>query len=243
MNLIRSLSASMLVLVFAAHSTGCATRKPLLVSDARTKAAQAAMTPEASLRLLKEGNARFVRGELVARDWSALRKKTAAGQYPHAVILSCLDSRASSELVFDQGLGDVFNARVAGNVLNDDVLGSMEFACKAAGAKLVVVVGHTSCGAVKGACSQAELGHLTALLAKIRPSVAQAEAQAGDGPRTGPAFVDKVAVLNVEHVMAEISSRSPILRGMIESGEVGLVGGIHHLDTGEVVFLGKGPRQ
>ena len=242
MNLIQSLSASLLVLVFAAHSSGCATRKPILDSDARTKAAQAAMTPEASLRLLKEGNARFVRGDLVARDWSALRKKTAGGQYPHAVILSCLDSRASSELVFDQGLGDVFNARVAGNVINDDVLGSMEFACKAAGAKLVVVVGHTSCGAVKGACSQAELGHLTALLAKIRPSVALAEAQAGDGPRTGPAFVDKVAVLNVEHVMAEITSRSPILRGMIESGEVGLVGGIHHLDTGEVVFLGKGPR-
>ncbi len=242
MNPIRSLSASLLVLVLAAHSTGCATRKPLLDSAARTKADQTAMTPEASLRLLKEGNARFVKGELVARDWTALRKKTAGGQYPHAAILSCLDSRASSELVFDQGLGDVFNARVAGNVLNDDVLGSMEFACKAAGAKLVVVVGHTSCGAVKGACAQTELGHLTALLAKIRPSVAQAEAQAGDGPRTGPAFVDKVAALNVEHVMAEITSRSPILRGMIESGEVGLVGGIHHLDTGEVVFLGKGPK-
>lgn len=243
MNLIRSVSATLLVLVFAAHCAGCATRKPRLDSDARTKAAQAAMTPEASLRLLKEGNARFVHGELVARDWPALRSKTAAGQYPHAVVLSCLDSRASSELVFDQGLGDVFNARVAGNVLNDDVLGSMEFACKAAGAKLIAVVGHTRCGAVKGACAGTELGHLTALLAKIRPSVAQAEAQAGDGPRTGPAFVDKVAVLNVEHVMAEISARSPILRQMIESGEVGLVGGIHHLDTGEVVFLGKEPQR
>jgi carbonic anhydrase len=135
-----------------------------------SKAEQTAMTPAQAFERLKAGNARYVSGQRLPRDLAAERAATASGQFPFAVVLSCLDSRTSSELIFDQGIGDVFNARVAGNVLNDDILGSMEFGCKAAGAKLIAVIGHSKCGAVKGACAGVELGHLTGLLAKIKPA-------------------------------------------------------------------------
>jgi len=192
------------------------------------------MTPAQALARLKEGNARFVSGKPVKRDLPAERAATAAGQYPFAVVLSCLDSRTSSEMVFDQGIGDIFNARVAGNVLNDDILGSMEFACKAAGAKLIAVVGHTKCGAVKGACAGVELGNLTGLLAKIKP-VESALPPVGD--KGDPRHVDAVAGENVKLVMAQIKQRSPILAEMIREGKVSLVGGMYDLESGEVNFF------
>ncbi|MEY4387606.1 MAG: hypothetical protein RLY20_2889 [Verrucomicrobiota bacterium] len=199
-----------------------------------TKSAQEAMTPTDALAQLKGGNARFVADKPAQRDLTAERAATAAGQYPFAVVLSCLDSRTSSELIFDQGIGDIFNARIAGNVLNDDILGSMEFACKAAGAKLIAVVGHTKCGAVKGACTGVELGNLTGLLAKIKPADVAVPA-AGD--KGSYQHVDAVAQENVKLVMAQIKERSPILAEMIREGKVGLVGGMYDLESGKVTFL------
>lgn len=199
-----------------------------------TQAVQAAMTPAQALERLKAGNARFVSGQSLPRDFAGERAATAAGQYPLAVVLSCIDSRTSSELIFDQGIGDSFNARIAGNVLNDDILGSMEFACKAAGAKLIAVVGHTKCGAVKGACAGVEMGNLTGLLAKIKPAESAVPASDDKGSYT---HVDAVAQENVRLVMVQIKERSPILAGLIREGKVGLVGGMYDLESGKVKFL------
>jgi len=199
-----------------------------------TKMVQAAMTPAQALERLKTGNERYVSGQSLRRDLAAERAATASGQSPSAVVLSCLDSRTSSELVFDQGIGEIFNARVAGNVLNDDILGSMEFACKAAGAKLIAVVGHSKCGAVKGACGDVELGHLTGLLAKIKPA---ADAVPTTGDKTDYAHVDAVARENVKLVMAQIKERSPLLGALIRDGKIALVGGMYDLDSGKVTFL------
>jgi carbonic anhydrase len=198
------------------------------------QAAQQALTPEQALDRLKQGNQRFVAGTPLHRDLAAERQATATGQYPFAVVLSCLDSRTSSELIFDQGLGDLFNARVAGNVLNEDIVGSMEFACQAAGAKLIAVVGHSKCGAVKGACAGVELGNLTGLLQKMQPAVAAVPAS---GNKTDDAYVDAVAKENVKLVMRQIKERSPILSQLISSGKVMLVGGMYDLETGQVAFL------
>jgi carbonic anhydrase len=208
-----------------------------VASLAQTKESQAAMTPEQALAELREGNARFVAGTPRVRNFPAEVSATASGQYPFAVILSCLDSRQPIEIVFDQGIGDVFSARVAGNVLNKDILGSMEFACKVSGAKLIAVIGHSNCGAIKGAVDDVELGNLTGLLAKIKPAV---DAVPDDGqPRTSKnqEFVDKVAEANVKLVIKEIRERSPILRGMLDRGEIGLVGGMYDLSTGKVRFF------
>jgi len=199
-----------------------------------TKALQEAMTPAQALERLKAGNVRFVSGQSLKRDLAAERASTASGQFPFAVVLSCLDSRTSSELVFDQGIGDIFNARVAGNVLNDDILGSMEFACKAAGAKLIAVVGHSKCGAVKGVCTGVQLGNLTGLLAKIKPA---ADAVTTTGDKSDYTHVDAVARENVKLVLAQIKERSPIVGELIRDGKVALVGGIHDLDSGKVTFL------
>ena len=194
----------------------------------QTKESQAAMTPQAALTKLKEGNARFVAGDLLKRNLPAKVRATASGQYPFAVILSCLDSRQPIEIVFDQGPGDVFSARIAGNVLNDDILGSMEFACKVSGAKLIAVIGHTNCGAIKGATDGVELGNLTGLLKKIQPRNSK-----------NPEFVDKVAEAHVRLEMQQIRERSPILREMIDQGQVGLVGGMYDLSTGQTRFFDK----
>jgi carbonic anhydrase len=204
-----------------------------------TKAVQAAMTPESALAELKAGNARFVAGHPLARNAPADVKATAHGQYPFAVVLSCIDSRQPIELVLDQGIGDIFSARIAGNVVNDDILGSMEFACKISGAKLIAVIGHSNCGAIKGAIDNAQLGNLTGLLAKVKPAI---DSVPDDGtPRTSKNhdFVDKVAEANVRLVMQQIRERSPVLREMIDSGQVGLVGGMYDLSTGEVHFFDK----
>jgi carbonic anhydrase len=202
-----------------------------------TKERQEAMTPESALAELKAGNARFVSGHPLHRDMLEDVKTTASGQYPIAVVLSCLDSRKPIEIVLDQGIGDIFSARIAGSVVNDDILGSMEFACKVSGAKLIVVMGHSNCGAIKGAIDNVELGNLTGLLDKIKPAINDVP---DDGqPRTSKnlEFVDKVAEANVRLVMKQIPERSPILKEMIDSGQVGLVGGMYDVSTGKVRFF------
>ncbi len=199
----------------------------------QTKESQAKLTPSAILDLLKAGNQRFQANVQTNRDLLAQAEVTADGQFPYAVVLSCIDSRTSAELIFDQGMGDIFSARVAGNVLNGDILGSMEFACKLAGSKLIVVLGHTSCGAVKGACAGAELGNLTGLLGKIKPAV---DSVAAAGVSEGPEQVQKVAETNVANVIAELREKSPVLSEMISAGDIGIVGAMHNVRTGAVDF-------
>ncbi len=201
-----------------------------------TKEMQAAISPLMALDLLKEGNKRFVNNLKVNRNLLQQANETAEGQHPFAVILSCIDSRTSAELIFDQGLGDVFSVRIAGNIINEDILGSMEFGCKVAGSKIIVVLGHTKCGAVKGACDHVEMGNLTSLLTKIRPAVDD-ELTTKDNRNSGNSeFVEKVAVINVKKTVNGITERSPILKEMIESGAIGIVGGIHDITTGLVTF-------
>ena len=200
--------------------------------EVQTRESQAAMTPSAALERLKAGNARFAANKMKERDWSAKVVATASGQFPYAAILACMDSRAPVEVVFDQGLGDVFGIRVAGNVVNDDELGSLEYALKV-GAKLIVVLGHTDCGAVKGAIDGVKLGNLTGLLAKIHPAVAAAGCHSSkDG-----ACVTKVAEMNVRQSMKEIRARSPYLRKYLDEGKVKLVGAMYDVATGRVTFL------
>src|ERR1700690_1059846 len=201
-----------------------------------TKESQAAMTPQSALAEMKAGNARFVAGHPLVRNQPADVKATASGQYPFAVVLSCLDSRQPIEIVLDQGIGDIFSARVAGNVLNDDILGSMEFACKVSGAKLIAVIGHSNCGAIKGAVDGVDLGNLTGLLAKIQPAIGQVPADGQPRNSKNLEFVDKVSEANVRLVMQQIRERSPILREMLDNGQIGLVGGMYDLSTGEVHF-------
>lgn len=202
-----------------------------------TKEMQAAITPAKALELLKEGNQRFVSNLKINRNLLQQANETSDGQHPFAVILSCIDSRTSAELIFDQGLGDVFSVRIAGNIINEDILGSMEFGCKVAGSKIIVVLGHTKCGAVKGACDHVEMGNLTALLTKIRPAVDD-ETETKENRNSGnAAFVENVSVINVKRTVKSIMERSPILKEMIEKGEIGIVGGTHDITTGEVTFF------
>ena len=212
---------------------------PAALSVVETKESQATMTPAQALAELRNGNARFVAGALLHRDFPAQVKATSSGQYPFAVVLSCLDSRQPSEIVFDQGIGDMFSARIAGNVLNDDILGSLEFACKASGAKLIAVVGHSNCGAIKGAIDDVALGNLTGLLTKIKPALDAVPAAVQPRTSKNYSFVDQVSEANVRLVMKEISERSPVLREMIDKGEIKLVGGMYDLSTGKVQFYDK----
>ena len=206
------------------------------VTTVQTKASQAAMTPQSALAELKAGNARFVAGLPLARNYPWQVQATAAGQYPFAVVLSCLDSRQPIEIVLDQGVGDIFSARVAGNVLDDDILGSMEFACKVSGAKLIAVIGHSNCGAIKGAVDNVELGNLTGLLTKIKPAMDAVPADVQPRTTKNYAFVDDVSEANVKLVMKEIRERSPILREMLDTRQIELVGGMYDLATGKVQF-------
>lgn len=201
-----------------------------------TKEMQTAITPAMALELLKEGNKRFVNNLKVNRNLLQQANETSDGQHPFAVILSCIDSRTSAELIFDQGLGDIFSVRIAGNIINEDILGSMEFGCKVAGSKIIVVLGHTKCGAVKGACDHVEMGHLTALLTKIRPAVDDETTTKENRNSNNAVFVENVATINVKRTVKSIMERSPILKEMIESGQVGIVGGTHNITTGEVAF-------
>jgi carbonic anhydrase len=201
-----------------------------------TKEMQAAITPSMALTLLNEGNKRFVNNLKVNRNLLQQANETSDGQHPFAVILSCIDSRTSAELIFDQGLGDIFSVRIAGNIINEDILGSMEFACKVAGSKIIVVLGHTKCGAVKGACDHIEMGNLTALLSKIRPAVDDETLTKENRNSNNSVFVENVATINVKRTVKSIMQRSPILKEMIESGQIGIVGGTHDISTGEVNF-------
>ncbi|MBT8179165.1 MAG: carbonic anhydrase [Eudoraea sp.] len=206
--------------------------------NAQTKESQALITPQSAIALLKEGNARFRENKKAARDLMSQVAQTTSGQYPFATILSCIDSRVSAELVFDQGVGDIFSARVAGNIVNEDLLGSIEFACKLAGTKVVVVLGHTSCGAVKGACDDARLGNLTALVSKIKPAVVAVEDPKDPQLRNSKNldFVDRVAKMNVNLTLEEIRTKSPVLREMEENGEIEIVGAMYDINTGKVTF-------
>lgn len=201
-----------------------------------TKEMQASITPSIALDLLKEGNKRFVSNLKINRNLLQQANETSDGQHPFAVILSCIDSRTSAELIFDQGLGDIFSARIAGNIINEDILGSMEFACKVAGSKIIVVLGHTKCGAVKGACDHVEMGNLTALLSKIRPAVDDETTTTQNRNSSNGDFVEKVSEINVKRTVRAIMERSPILKEMILAGQIGIVGGIHDITSGEVTF-------
>ena len=201
---------------------------------AQDAASQAALTPDAALTLLADGNARFVAGTPARRDYADQIRATAGAQYPFAVVLGCIDSRVPIETVFDQGVGDIFSARVAGNIVNTELLGSMEFACRLAGSKLVVVLGHTSCGAVKGAISSARLGNLTQLVQKIDPAV---EAIEGERDVDNAPYVDGVAEENVRMVIEEIRRESPVLATMEQEGEIRIVGAMYDVSSGVVRFI------
>jgi carbonic anhydrase len=209
---------------------------PGVAYSALTQAKRDEMTPDEIIALMKQGNERFRKGDKLPRNYIAEQKASAKGQYPAAVILSCIDSRAPAEIIMDLGIGDVFNTRVAGNISNDDILGSMEFACKAAGAKVVLVMGHTSCGAIKGAIDGVTLGNLTGLLAKIRPAV-EATTFEGDRSSTNPAFVDAVALNNVELTIVSIRGRSAVLRDLESTKAITIAGAIYNLETAIVEFL------
>ena len=203
---------------------------------ARTKDQRDKLTPDAILMEMKQGNKRFRMGETTKRDYLAEQKASVKGQYPAAMILSCIDSRVPAEVIMDLGIGNVFNSRVAGNIANDDILGSMEFACKLAGARLILVMGHTSCGAIRGAIDNVELGHLTGLLAKIHPAV-KATAYKGDRASKNPEFVDAVARKNIELTMAFIRDKSAVLADMETKKLIKIAGAIYILETATVNFF------
>jgi carbonic anhydrase len=202
----------------------------------QTYESQAEMTPDAAIALLKEGNARFVASRAADRDLSEQMRVTSGGQFPFAAVVACIDSRTPPEIIFDQGIGDIFSARIAGNFVDDDILGSLEFACALSGARAIVVVGHTNCGAIRGAVDDVIYGNLTETLANIKPAVAAVEGFDGERNAANPAFVQAVADKNVELTLARIMDRSPILAAMVESGELGLNGAMYDIHTGEVTF-------
>lgn len=201
-----------------------------------TKELQEKITPHQALEILKNGNKRFVQNLKVNRNLLEQVNETRDGQWPFAVVLSCIDSRTSAELIFDQGLGDIFSIRIAGNIINDDILGSMEFACRIAGSKFILVLGHKKCGAVKGACDYVEMGHLSALLTKIQPAI-QEETTTKENRHSGNAeFVENVARINVIRSVQDILNRSSIVREMVEEGKIGIGGGMYDVATGKVEF-------
>jgi carbonic anhydrase len=203
---------------------------------ALTKEERDAMTPAQVISELKKGNERFRTGKMIARNYLAEQRASAAAQYPAAVILGCLDSRVPAEIIFDTGIGDTFIARVAGNVVNDDLIGSMEFGCAVSGAKTILVLGHTACGAVKGAIDDVEMGNLTGLLARIKPAVVRTKFD-GEKSSKNAAYVDAVAETNVAVTVASIRRRSPILEDLEKKGSISIVGGMYDLNTGAVKIL------
>ncbi len=208
------------------------------MSTTQTPESQSATTPSQAIEMLKQGNVRFTSGSTTSRDYQSQVSQTAGGQYPIAAVVSCIDSRIPTEIVFDQGIGDIFNARIAGNFVNEDILGSLEFACKVAGAKAIVVMGHTSCGAIKGACDKAELGNLTQMLEKIMPAVDAIHTPEGsDRSSANAKFVDAVAAKNVELTLVKIKENSPVLKEMIEANEIEIIGAMYDVASGKVSFL------
>jgi carbonic anhydrase len=230
-NFLRAASVAALAGIAAGTGLGQTAR-----ADALTKAQRDAMTPGEIIEAMKKGNARFRRGERQDRNYLREQQASAAGQYPAAVLLSCIDSRAPAEVIMDLGIGDIFNCRLAGNVANPDILGSMEFACKLAGAKVVLVMGHTACGAIKGAIDNAQLGNLTGLLARIRPAV-EATTYTGERTASNYAFVDAVARKNVELTLGFIRKNSPVLTELANKGTIRMAGAMYNLETGAVEFF------
>ena len=201
-----------------------------------TKETQASLTPEMAFQILKDGNERFTNNLKVNRNLLQQLNETSKEQYPFAVVLSCIDSRTSAELIFDQGFGDLFSIRIAGNIINEDILGSMEFACKIAGAKIVVVLGHSGCGAIKGACDDIKLGNLTTLIGKLKPAMAHVQEPTANRNSMNLEFVEKVAAANVCLTIANIKHRSEILREMQANNEIAIVGGMYEIQTGSIKF-------
>lgn len=204
-----------------------------------TAKTQASIAPSDALEILKKGNERFVNNLKVNRNLLEQVNETKNGQFPFAIILSCIDSRTSAELIFDQGLGDIFSVRIAGNVLNKDILGSMEYACKIAGSKLIVVLGHSKCGAIKGACTDIDLGHLTGLLGKLKASVNTVKSEMPELDESTPEFIRAVEHQNVQHTLAAILEESPVLKNLFDAGEIGITGAYYDVDTGKVEFINE----
>lgn len=196
-----------------------------------TKDIQDSISPDNAMEMLKEGNHRFLNKKEIQRDLNAQVKQTSEGQYPYAVVLSCIDSRVPVELAFDQGIGDIFSARVAGNIVNEDVLGSIEYACGVAGSKAILVLGHTKCGAVTSACKGVELGNITALLSKVKPAIKEVQ------ERTGGLEVEEVTKSNVHQSIKEIREKSPLLADLENEGKIKIVGAVYHVEDGRVTFL------
>ena len=202
-----------------------------------SKETQAELNPDLALEILKEGNDRFVKNLKANRNLLQQVNETAQGQFPFATILSCIDSRTSAELIFDQGLGDIFSIRIAGNILNEDILGSMEFATKVVGTKIIIVLGHTKCGAIVGACNNVELGNLTVLLDKVKPAIANEKETTENRTGSNVRFVDNVTTNNVIHTIERIRRESPIILDLENTGAIKIVGAIYNVDTGSVNFL------
>jgi carbonic anhydrase len=220
------------------ESAGLESSADTILSTAMTKEKQDEITPDAAIQMLKEGNERFLASNRLKRDLLAQEKASGLnGQFPIASIVGCIDSRADPALVFDQGIGDLFIARVAGNVVNQDILGSLEYAAKVAGSKVIVVLGHTHCGAVKGACDKVAMGNLTHLLAKITPAVnATPDTHGEDRSSKNHHFVDAVAEMNVSMTLEKITAKSPVLKDMAEKGSIKIVGAMLDVETGEIKF-------
>jgi len=216
-----------------ALSAGCTITQTQHARAVRTKQTQSSITSERAVAMLMDGNRRFMAGHSIRRDWPAEVHATADGQYPHAAIVSCMDSRTPMEVVLDQGLGDIFSVRIAGNVVDEDVLASLEYAAKVAGVKVIAVIGHSHCGAIKGAIDDVRMGNLSTLLEKIKQAI-----PSGQGGQTSKdaKFVEEVAAANVRHSMKEIREKSPILKQLIDSHELWLVGGMYDIDSGRVEF-------
>ena len=211
-----------------------------VLSVAQNADSQAQISPAIAVEMLQAGNGRFLSGDTQKRDLHAQVDQTSGGQWPFAAVLSCIDSRIPTEIIFDQGIGDIFNARIAGNFVNEDILGSLEFACKLAGSKVIVVMGHTSCGAVKGACDGAELGNLTQMLDKLMPAVKGVETEEGeDRSSANSSFVDRVAVKNVNLTIDQLKAMSPVLNDMHRAGEIDIVGAMYDVRSGAVEFLSQ----
>lgn len=207
-----------------------------VIGNTLNKEIQDQITPDAAIELLKAGNARFLDNNRVGRKYEEQIAATSGGQWPFAAILSCIDSRVPTEIVFDQGIGDIFNARVAGNIINEDILGSLEYACKVAGSKAIVVLGHSGCGAVKGACDDVKLGNITTLLNKIKPAI-EATEESGDRSSSNADFVQRVVDKNVDIAIKNIKAQSTVLSEMLNNNEIAVVGAIYDVKTGKVDFL------
>ncbi len=238
-NLMKIFSLTAMVVLLLLSISGFSKNKNTNAFDSLTpiKEKQQSITPQQALQKLKNGNNRFISGKPLKRNLIQQRTTTAKGQFPYAIVLSCIDSRTSTELIFDEGLGDVFNARIAGNFVNTDILGSMEFACKVAGAKLILVVGHSQCGAIKGACDHLKLGNLTHIVNEIEPAVDSVKNMAGERNSHNDAFVQRVAIENIKLALKRIREKSSILNEMEKKSEIIIVGAIYDLETGKVFFF------